>query len=803
MGKTLKFIALFFQKYAFLPILTFVLIASCDETSGQPVWERKGSWDMEAIGSATFGDLNNDGVIDMIKGDLSGPAKAYENTGTNANPTWTRRAGWDPVDNGLNYLRPDLADLDCDGDLDLMVGSSSDNRINAIENTGTPSSPSWANNNSWDIGDGSFSSVIGSYSDPALVDLDDDGDYDILVYHDWGTCIAFENTGNTSSPTWTRKNGWDVGDGDTYGGVTHGDIDNDGDQDVLCAGHYDNVSPIFENVGDANSPSWNTRVDGWYPPGDYGGDPNYLNKNTDPRCDWYPPPIGAHVKPAFVDIDNDGDQDLFVGAKVSTSWPYYRVHAYENTGSSASPSWSRRSAWDPPQGDFGSYPAPDLADLDNDGDQDLLIGDQDFSGRCIAYENTGTAASPTWSNKDAWDVNTSDNYTTPHLGDLDNDGDLDLMVGTRGGILGYENTGTVNDPTWSAKAAWDINAGANDFHDVALVDIDNDGDLDIYATRTYDRDVRCWENTGSVNSPSWNRNASLDLQDRPYDDHGGIDFADLDDDGDQDAYLASLIPVARAFENTGNASSPSWGSNSNWDGPTSGGSRPAAELYDHDNDKYLDLLTGGYSTNDYAYENDQPTAPYEMPICGGGAVLPVRLVSFEGECRGEQGVYISWVTASESDNDHFRLEKSEQGYSYSLVDHIPGQGTTSDLTKYAYTDEAKGQQGVVYYRLVQVDENGRRTLHGPIAVSCSGKTEMSLYPNPAEDNFQLVLPDHQGPIDLRLFNAFGQQVFEKELSGKEARQVEVDVSSLPAGSYLLRLFREDGKAMGTRSLLIQ
>jgi hypothetical protein len=82
--------------------------------------------------------------------------------------------------------------------------------------------------------------------------------------------------------------------------------------------------------------------------------------------------------PAFADLDDDGDFDLMIGYNSGISL------AYENTGSASSPTWTRQTAWAAP--DVGDRAAPALADLDDDGDFDLMIGE--YRGNSLAYENT-------------------------------------------------------------------------------------------------------------------------------------------------------------------------------------------------------------------------------------------------------------------------------------------------------------------------------------------------------------------------------------------------------------------------------
>ncbi len=150
---------------------------------------------------------------------------------------------------------------------------------------------------------------------------------------------------------------------------------------------------------------------------------------------WNAPDVGTRSAPAFADLDNDGDFDLLIGENAGVSY------AYENTGSASSPVWTAKTAWNAP--DVGLDAKPAFADLDNDGDYDLLIGET--GGISYGYENTGTASSPVWTAKTAWNTPDVGTFTSPTFADLDNDGDFDLLIGENAGVsYAYENTGSAS-----------------------------------------------------------------------------------------------------------------------------------------------------------------------------------------------------------------------------------------------------------------------------------------------------------------------------------------------------------------------
>jgi len=188
--------------------------------------------------------------------------------------------------------------------------------------------------------------------------------------------------------------------------------------------------------------------------------------------------VGYFSTPYFVDIDNDGDQDLFVGE-------YYGDFIYyENTGSAAAATFVQRTgAANPLNGfDVGYFSAPAFVDIDNDGDFDMFSGEQ--GAAFFYFENTGTAAAPNFVQRTgaANPLNgetVGTRWSTPFFVDIDNDGDFDMFSGEDyGAVLYWENTGTAGAPTFVQRtgAANPLNGvDVGRFSAATFVDVDNDG----------------------------------------------------------------------------------------------------------------------------------------------------------------------------------------------------------------------------------------------------------------------------------------------------------------------------------------
>ncbi len=156
--------------------------------------------------------------------------------------------------------------------------------------------------------------------------------------------------------------------------------------------------------------------------------------------------LGAETIPAFADIDRDGDQDLLVGTKIEPGNPRTGgLYWFENTGSRATPVLQLRGHLNvSPGGAF--HLAPALGDLDGDGLSDLVLGQ--FQDAVAWYRNSGRSGADRFVLVDSGLVRLPRGTNgVPELYDLDRDGDLDLFLGDASGrIAFFRNEGTARAP---------------------------------------------------------------------------------------------------------------------------------------------------------------------------------------------------------------------------------------------------------------------------------------------------------------------------------------------------------------------
>jgi hypothetical protein len=461
-----------------------------------------------AMPAPALGDLDGDGDLDLLVGVRDGPVAHLVNTGSRNRPQWEMRNA--NLLFSQFYPAPALADIDADGDLDLFVGHAVlslglwEDGLSFFRNTGNSNSFSFIYQQE------EFGSQIlfeRSQLSPHLADLDADGDFDVLSGREAFSHLQYRaNTGGVTGQYWgTAQAG--------YQNLTLpspspflADTDADGDLDLFLGGRED--LQVMENVGSPAAPSFQ-----WSPAYSQFG---------------VVADVGINSAPALVDLDGDGDADLLVAEAGGN------LNLFRNIGSPTTPVWSSPEQSYLSVGDASLIPT--CGDLDGDGDPDLLVGHWMGSrdGTLTMKRNTGTV------NQAAWGGEVT-NYAglhlvapvTPALGDLDGDGDLDLVVGDGHGVLHYvQNTGTVTVAAWApAVAAFPGIDFKFQIHPV-LADFDLDGDLDLGAGEP-GAFFTIFPNTGTVGAAAWGSPVTLQM------DHGVRSFfplasADMDGDGDPD-----------------------------------------------------------------------------------------------------------------------------------------------------------------------------------------------------------------------------------------------------------------------------
>jgi hypothetical protein len=159
-------------------------------------------------------------------------------------------------------------------------------------------------------------------------------------------------------------------------------------------------------------------------------------------------------------------------------------------------------------------------------------------------------------------------------------------------------------------------------------------------------------------------------------------------------------------------------------------------------------------------------------------VIPIELVEFNVKSNQKSAV-LSWTTASERDNATFNIEQSTNGKDFQTISQVKGNGTTNAVHDYSF-EHRDPSVGVNYYRLKQVDFNGKST-ESPIRSLIFGKTGLVVKTTLVTDILDIVVSDEKiGPLSI--INISGQVVAQFNVQGAQ----RLTVSNLPAGQYLIR-----------------
>ena len=177
------------------------------------------------------------------------------------------------------------------------------------------------------------------------------------------------------------------------------------------------------------------------------------------------------------------------------------------------------------------------------------------------------------------------------------------------------------------------------------------------------------------------------------------------------------------------------------------------------------------------------------------AILPITLLSFDGTDRKED-VFLTWKTANELDNKGFYVQRSNDGKFFESIAFIEGKGTTNSLTKYEFVD-TENWSGTVYYRLLQIDNNGSSSTTKTISfVRNKIPTSFVLYPNPNQAGGELNLrgiTDKLSIKSLQVISITGQQILVNPNLKTTFEGIAIDLpQTISKGIYIIQFVTEFG-----------
>lgn len=638
-----------------------------------------------------FADIDGDGLKDLFTFDVDTTLYFYKNTGTAQNPFYTLVSTKFQNLTFRSWFY--FINMDNDGDLDLFTGGESQT-VKFYRNTGSAVNPSFNLEVLALKNTGDTTIISESNGVPVFCDINNDGDVDFFSGTQIGAITFYENVGTSTSfsfkyitDLWEDILILSPADNERHGAnvLEFGDIDNDNDFDLFFGDLFSKGIYFIKNNGTPSAPDM-AIVDSTYP-------------DTEPFIS-----LGFNGV-RLNDADNDGDKDLFVSVLYSSqtagSFAYYR-----NNGTAANPNFQLITSNYMTNVDAGDWSNMVFTDMDNDGKKDIIIGGgsngHSGSPKLSYYKNTGTLVSPQFTlMQDSIPFHVADfNFRyAPALDDIDNDGDKDLLLGSfiTDSLFFYRNTGTASSYnfTFESRGTQIGLTGAGQYSTPTFVDIDNDGDRDIFIGNSAGR-ISFYENTGTASSFNFvmrsNFYLSIDIGNESI-----PRFYDIDRDGDQDMFIGRQDGRITFYRNNGTAAAANFvhvtDSYNNINVAVS--SCPA--FTDIDNDTDGDLFVGNIKGGMFYFEN--------RDIVG--------ITNISSEVPASFALYQNYPNPfNPSTNIKFDLPKQSHvtlrvyDPAGKLVTQLLSQQLSAGVYEYSFTAE-NFSSGIYFYSLVT--ESGTQT----------------------------------------------------------------------------------------------
>ncbi|MFA9212423.1 MAG: T9SS type A sorting domain-containing protein [Candidatus Methylacidiphilales bacterium] len=199
-----------------------------------------------------------------------------------------------------------------------------------------------------------------------------------------------------------------------------------------------------------------------------------------------------------------------------------------------------------------------------------------------------------------------------------------------------------------------------------------------------------------------------------------------------------------------------------------------------------------YAFDVYEYNGKYMHNKFTVAANSSASTLPVKLISFNGVAKNNDAL-LTWITASETNNKGFEVERSIDGRTFELVNFVKGAGNSNKNLNYTLTDaNVLSQLAIVYYRLKQIDFDGKTTYSQVVRVTKNAESmnSMIVFPNPFNNEYNVSFNAAKaGMVTLETVNLEGKVIVTKTTSVTQGANTVpvVEAANLSAGIYFVRL----------------
>lgn len=168
--------------------------------------------------------------------------------------------------------------------------------------------------------------------------------------------------------------------------------------------------------------------------------------------------------------------------------------------------------------------------------------------------------------------------------------------------------------------------------------------------------------------------------------------------------------------------------------------------------------------------------------------LPINLISFSA-ISAENYIDINWATASEVNNEGFYIEKINNQNVWESIGFVDGMGTNLTKTEYTFTDKNVLPNKNYFYRLKQIDFDGRFEHTKTVSAKINGKRSIGeFYPNPANEFTSInLLLNNEENIAVDIFNILGKRVYSESFQAYKGESLELNILDLKPGNFVARI----------------